>query len=331
MLAGLGFVLRRLAAADHQQLHRRVRADDTPPGRGRSGLAQGPQCGIGEDEQHLPAAEVAERRARRRRARAGGSPALACPPRGRCGRSVLSASDRFPRGCRSSRARWARSPACQYRSRSPVAPTRGCTRSRRWRPTTDLRWSLGGSMHYCRRRSRCWPATTRRRGSTRAATRPRAPTATGCWRGGSVRRSSAAARCGGRTRATSGCWRRARRCCRARTTSLRSRRRRPRTGASLGRPGHMVDRRRRRVDVLDRGRCVHAAHDPRAGRGDAGGRRRPARTRGVRGPARGAAALPGRARPPLRMGSYFAGAGYGEPVLGGEAFAEVFARVRGDR
>ena len=31
-------------------------------------------------------------------------------------------------------------------------------------------------------------------GSTRAATRPRAPTATGCWRGGSGRRSSAAAR-----------------------------------------------------------------------------------------------------------------------------------------
>lgn len=30
-------------------------------------------------------------------------------------------------------------------------------------------------------------------------------------------------------------------------------------------------------------------------------------------------------------GLYFAGAGYGEPVLGGEAFAEVFARVRGDR
>jgi tRNA pseudouridine38-40 synthase len=30
-------------------------------------------------------------------------------------------------------------------------------------------------------------------------------------------------------------------------------------------------------------------------------------------------------------GLYFAGAGYGQPVLGGEAFAEVFARVRGDR
>jgi tRNA pseudouridine38-40 synthase len=30
-------------------------------------------------------------------------------------------------------------------------------------------------------------------------------------------------------------------------------------------------------------------------------------------------------------GLYFAGAGYGAPVLGGEAFAAVFARVRGDR
>ena len=30
-------------------------------------------------------------------------------------------------------------------------------------------------------------------------------------------------------------------------------------------------------------------------------------------------------------GLYFAGAGYGAPVLGEEAFAPVFARVRGDR
>jgi tRNA pseudouridine38-40 synthase len=31
------------------------------------------------------------------------------------------------------------------------------------------------------------------------------------------------------------------------------------------------------------------------------------------------------------QGLYFAGAGYGAPVLGGEAFAPIFARVRGDR
>ena len=96
-----------------------------------------------------------------------------------------------------------------------------------------------------------------------------------CSRAARRRRSSAAARCGGRTRSTRPRCTRARRCCAgthdftAFTPTDGYHRRFERDVLRAG-----WERARRRARVLDRGRLVHAPHEPRAGRDDARGRRR---------------------------------------------------------
>ena len=116
-----------------------------------------------------------------------------------------------------------------------------------------------------------------RTASPPATTRAAAPTATGSSRAARPRRSSAAARCGGRIRfdeaVLHACAALLRR--HARLHRLHAHRQLPpalrarRAARGLGAP-------RRRARVLDRGRHVHAPHEPRAGRHDARGRRRPA-------------------------------------------------------
>ena len=70
-----------------------------------------------------------------------------------------------------------------------------------------------------------------------------------------------------------------------------------------GRPARRLGAPRRRARVLDRGRLLHAQHEPRARRDDARARRRPRRRGRLRAPARGPPALGGRAAPPRRTGS----------------------------
>ena len=148
-----------------------------------------------------------------------------------------------------------------------------------------------------------------RRASTRAATPRAAPTATACWRGRRAQRaSSAAGRCGGRTARPRRARRlRARRCVGTHdftaftpteTDHVRFER------DVLARAGGAATGDAARV--LDRGRRVHAPHEPRAGRHDARGRRRPphaSRTssRAARA-ARPRAATAGARRAPRRTG-----------------------------
>ena len=142
-----------------------------------------------------------------------------------------------------------------------------------------------------RRRSRCWPPSeapdgfsARHDALSRTLPLPRARAAA------RRRRSSAAARSGGRTRST-GALHACAAALPARTTSRRSRRPRPTTGASSATSSRAGWRaRRRRARVLDRGRHVHAPHEPRARRDDARGRAAAARdARRLRAPARRAA------------------------------------------
>ena len=160
--------------------------------------------------------------------------------------------------------------------------------------------ALQPSTRCCPTTSRCSPPSPRPTASTRAATPRAAPTATACSRAATRSRLRARARAVVAAPLDLDALRRLRRGARrARTTSRPSRRRRPTTCASSATCSPRAgSQRRRRARVLDRGRHVHAPHEPRAGGHDARGRgRAPARSRtspAARGPA--AARRPGRPR-----------------------------------
>ena len=152
-------------------------------------------------------------------------------------------------------------------------------------------------------------------GSTPAATRPAGRTATGCWRAASAARSSAAGRCTGPSRVDrDAAATRARRRWSGRTTSPPSPRPRPSTSASSARcsPRTGGGPARRAARVLDRGRRVHAPHEPRAGGNDArgGGRAADAGATSSRCSA-DAPRSAGRADRARRTGCTWSGSGYG--------------------
>ena len=147
------------------------------------------------------------------------------------------------------------------------------------------------------------------------------------------RRSSAGARCGGRTASTSPRSTRAPPRCPARTTSPPSRRRTPTTGASAATCSRAGWRARgRRARVRDRGRHVHAPHEPRARRDDARGRGRAADARRLRAAAGRAARAPRPARRRRRTGSTSSAcatlAGDGRPARGYGAARGTLAGAR---
>ena len=180
--------------------------------------------------------------------------------------------------------------------------------------------------------SRCCRARRRRRVRCPPRRDARGPTATGCSRGRAAQRARArAARCTGRTRSTS------RRCdaCAAAlvgthdfTAFTPTETDHVRFERDVSRRVLAARSRGERARVLDRGRRVHAPHEPRAGGDDARGRRRAAvASTSFAALLDGRAAVGGRADRAAH-GLYLAGVGYGgERVLARLTRGSIRARA----